>query len=215
MVYPIHLLKFESPFLRILSIYSIMICWSWNSFQSQCYLLYFCFDFIVPSNSHLMIPIKMQWRQTLQSFWTGHWNKKPKSEHQICTCRLDWESHKISRTDFPLRQDCLSICNTMPSRFQTRSLGHCHQNFWSTEHRLWIKKVRLYVQFKIQWVIVNSLQGYKRKKKKRHFIQIVPSNLGPSLEIFFYACQFETPPLPAYLFYKYHWNGFALDVDCS
>ena len=117
MVYPIHLLKFESPFLRILSIYSIMICWSWNSFQSQCYLLYFCFDFIVPSNSHLMIPIKMQWRQTLQSFWTGHWNKKPKSEHQICTCRLDWESHKISRTDFPLRQDCLSICYAMPKRF--------------------------------------------------------------------------------------------------
>ena len=111
--------------------------------------------------------VKHSGRQTLQSFWTGHWNQKPKIKHQICTCRLDWESHKISRTDFPLRQDCLSIGNTMPSRFQTRSLGDCHQNLWSTEHWLWIKKVRLYVQFKSQWdycKLTSRIQKRERKK---------------------------------------------------
>ena len=57
---------------------------------------------------------------------------------KICACRLDRESHKISCTDFPNWQDCLSNCNFMPTRFQTRSLGDCHQNLWSSEHWLWI-----------------------------------------------------------------------------
>ena len=41
----INLLKSESPFLTILSIYNmiIMICWSWNSFQGQHHLLQFFF----------------------------------------------------------------------------------------------------------------------------------------------------------------------------
>ena len=60
MVYTIHLLKFESPFLSILPIYSIMTCWSWK-FQSQCYLLYLSFGLISfhcsikwPSNNFLL-----------------------------------------------------------------------------------------------------------------------------------------------------------------
>ena len=58
--YKINLLKFESPFLSILPIYSIMTCWSWK-FQSQCYLLYLSFGLISfhcsikwPSNNFLL-----------------------------------------------------------------------------------------------------------------------------------------------------------------
>ena len=58
--------------------------------------------------------------------------------HKILTCRLVWEPNKISRTDFPLEQDCLSNCNAMPSRFQTWSMGERNQNLWPPEHWLWI-----------------------------------------------------------------------------
>ena len=139
--------------------------------------------FMVPSNSHLMI--------CFYCHWTGHWNQKTKSNDQICACRLDWESHKISCTDFPNWQDCLSNCNFMPTRFQTRSLGDCHQNLWSTEHWLWIKKVRLYVQFKSQWDYCKLSRIEKREKNPFHSNNSF--QLRTILRDFFYACQFETP----------------------
>ena len=131
----IGLLKFESPSLNIQSICNTMItiCWLWNLFLSHCtqliiFLLAFCFYFM------LMICFFLPRCNKCKHYKAIEQALKSK----ICACRLDRESHKISCADFPNWQDCLSNCNFMPTRFQTRSLGDCHQNLWSIEHWLWI-----------------------------------------------------------------------------
>ena len=87
------------------------------------------------------------------------------------TCRLVWESNQISCYDFSHWQDCFSNNNDVPSRFQTRSLGKCHQNIWWIEHWLWTTKVRLlYFQFKFQWSCFIPCLFKCLKEKKRIFV---------------------------------------------
>ena len=75
--YKINLLKFESPFLSILSIYNDNDFWSWNLFQSQCqcqshlhtiFLLGWFFSLFYQTGiSWFVFRIRMQRRHTLQS----------------------------------------------------------------------------------------------------------------------------------------------------
>ena len=131
----IGLLKFESPFLNIQSIYNTMIsiCCLWNLFLSHCktYHLSFGFLFLFHVNDLFFFLPRCNKCKHYKAI-------EQALKSKICACRLDRESHKISCTDFPNWQDCLSNCNFMPTRFQTRSLGDCHQNLWSSEHWLWI-----------------------------------------------------------------------------
>ena len=122
----------------------IMIFWSWNLFQSQCqcqshlhtiFLLGWFFHCSIKQAFHdlfflLLCKGGTHYRALDRLF--------KKNKDKVHACRLVWESNKISCTDFPPWRHCFSNCNIMPKRFQTRSLGECHQNLWPTEHRLWI-----------------------------------------------------------------------------